>query len=78
MLKRGKKELGMTVMAGAGALDYCEEDPDKFNKEIMFKCWAITRQTFLTDVALSAMGRTQDWNMEWLQEFAHYFEAKLT
>ena len=70
MAARGKQELGMTVMAGLAAADYCEEDPAKFNKEIMFKCWSIARKLFLMDVALSAMGRTQDWNMEWLQEFA--------
>jgi uroporphyrinogen-III decarboxylase len=68
--ERGKKELGMTVMAGLAAADYCEEDPAKFDKEIMFKCWAIARKLFIMDVALSAMGRTQDWPMEWLQEFA--------
>jgi uroporphyrinogen-III decarboxylase len=67
---RGKKELGMTVMAGLAAADYCEEDPAKFDKEIMFKCWRTARKTFIMDVALSAMGRTQDWPMEWLQEFA--------
>ncbi len=67
---RGKKELGITVMAGLAAADYCEEDPAKFDKEIMFKCWETARKTFIMDVALSAMGRTQDWPMEWLQEFA--------
>jgi uroporphyrinogen-III decarboxylase len=70
LAQRGKKELGMTVMAGLAAADYCEEDPAKFNKEIMFKCWAAARKTFFMDVALSAMGRTQDWDMHWLQEFA--------
>ena len=34
-----KKELGMTVSAGAAAGDYCEEDPAKFDKTMMFKCW---------------------------------------
>jgi len=68
--ERGKKELGLTVMAGLAAADYCEEDPAKFDKQIMFKCWAIARKLFIMDVALSAMGRTQDWPMEWLQEFA--------
>jgi len=70
MMERGKKELGISVMAGLAAADYCEEDPDKFDKEIMFKCWASARKLFIMDVAFSGMGRTQDWNMEWLQEFA--------
>ena len=67
---RGKKELGMNVMAGQVAADYCEEDPAKFDKEIMFKCLSITRNTLAIDMAIAVMGRTQDWNMEWLQEFA--------
>lgn len=70
LAERGKKELKMTVMAGLAAADYCEEDPAKFDKEIMFKCWSVARNSFIMDVALSAMGRTQDWDMRWLQEFA--------
>ena len=67
---RGKKELNMTVSAGLAACDYCEEDPSKFNKDVMFKCWDVARKTFFLDVTFSGMGRTQDWNMEWLQEYA--------
>lgn len=70
LAKRGKEELGMTVSAGLAAGDYCEEDPAKFNKEIMFACWDVARQTFPIDVAFSGMGRTQEWPMEWLQEYA--------
>ncbi len=70
MKEKGKKELGISVMAGLAAADYCEEDPAKFDKEIMWKCWATTRKTLFVDVAFSGMGRTQDWNMAWLQEFA--------
>lgn len=67
---RGKRELKMRVMAAQAAADYCEEDPAKFDKEIMFKCWSTARKTLFLEVALSVMGRTQDWNMEWFQEFA--------
>jgi len=67
---RGKKELNMTVSAGLAGCDYCEEDPAKFNKEIMFECWDVACKTMFLDVAFSGMGRTQDWNMEWLQEYA--------
>lgn len=70
MKERGKKELGITVAAGLAAADYCEEDPAKFDKDVMFRCWSVARKTFPIDVALSAMGRTQDWNMHWFQEFA--------
>jgi uroporphyrinogen-III decarboxylase len=70
MKEKGKKELGISVLAGLAAADYCEEDPAKFDKEIMWKCWTTARKTMFVDVAFSAMGRTQDWNMAWLQEFA--------
>jgi len=60
----------MKVMAGTAAADYCEEDPAKFNKAIMFKCWAVTRKLLPMDMTMTIMGRTQDWNMEWVQEFA--------
>lgn len=67
---RGKKELGMQISAGLAACDYCEEDPSKFDKETMFRCWDVASKTMFLDVAFSAMGRTQDWNMHWLQEYA--------
>ena len=70
MRERGKKELKMDVMAAQTAGDYCEEDPAKFDKEMMFKCWDVARKTMFLDMAISVMGRTQDFNMEWLQEFA--------
>jgi uroporphyrinogen-III decarboxylase len=70
MRERGKKELKIDVLAGQAVADYCEEDPAKFDKEMMFKCWEVTRKTFFMDAIITAMGRTQDWNMEWLQEFA--------
>jgi len=65
-----KKELGITVAAGAGAGDYCEEDSAKFNKDIMFKCWTAAAKTFPLKLAFSLMGRTQDWNITWLRDFA--------
>jgi len=65
-----KKELKLNVAAGAGAAGYCEEDPAKFDKEMMFKCLAVAIKTFPMKVAPCAMGRTQDWDMRWLREFA--------
>ncbi|MFN2169413.1 MAG: uroporphyrinogen decarboxylase family protein [Anaerolineae bacterium] len=70
LAKRGKEELGITLSAGLAACDYCEEDPAKFDKDMMFKCWTTAYKTMFMDVAFSGMGRTQDWNFEWLQEFA--------
>jgi uroporphyrinogen-III decarboxylase len=65
-----KKELKMTASAGGGACDYCEEDPAKFDKAIMFKCWDVALKTFPVKLALTAMGRNQDWDMTWLQDYA--------
>ena len=65
-----KKELKMTVAAGTAAGDYCEEDPAKFDKDIMFRCWEAATKTMPLNVAFSGMGRTQDWDMTWLREFA--------
>lgn len=60
----------MSASAGLAAADYCEEDPAKFDKKIMFDCWKVARKTMFMNVAFSGMGRTQDWNMHWLNEFA--------
>ena len=70
LAERGKRELRMTVSAGTAACDYCEEDPAKFDKEMMFRCWDVAGSLFFMKVAFSGMGRTQDWNMDWLQEYA--------
>ncbi len=67
---KAKKELGMSVSAGAGCGDYCEEDPARFDKKIMFECWRVAAKSGFLNVAFSAMGRTQDWDMRWLQEYA--------
>ena len=70
--ERCKKELKMTAGAGGGAGDYCEEDPAKFDKTIMFKCLTIMAKNFPMKmmVAPSGMGRTQDWDMTWLRDYA--------
>jgi uroporphyrinogen-III decarboxylase len=65
-----KKELRMNAGAGGGACDYCEEDPAKFDKEMMFRCLAVAAKTFPLKMAALSMGRTQDMNMVWLREFA--------
>jgi uroporphyrinogen-III decarboxylase len=68
--ERGKKELGMTLSSGVGACDYSEEDPAKFDKEVMFRCLDIAAKQFPIKITFSGMGRTQEWDMHWLQEYA--------
>jgi uroporphyrinogen-III decarboxylase len=70
LAERGKRELGMTVNAGGAACDYCEEDPAKFDKALMWKCWATAPKLAGMQTAFAGMGRTQDWDMTWLQEYA--------
>ncbi|MDY7079976.1 MAG: uroporphyrinogen decarboxylase family protein [Chloroflexota bacterium] len=65
-----EKELPKFAADARPTPDYCEEDPAKFDKEIMFKCWSMMLKFNSMDMASTSMGRTQDWNMEWLQEFA--------
>jgi len=65
-----RKELKITASAGGGACDYCEEDPAKFDKFMMFKCWDVASKIFPIKLALTAMGRNQDWDMTWMQDFA--------
>jgi hypothetical protein len=66
---RAKNELGMTAAAGMAAADYCEEDPSKFDKTMMFRCWE-TGLKLNPALIFAFMGRTQDWDMRWMQEFA--------
>lgn len=66
---KAEKELGMHALAGTAAADYCEEDPSKFDKAIMFKCWEACLKLNPAFV-FAFMGRTQDWDMHWMQEFA--------
>jgi len=68
---RCKKELKMNVLAAAGAGDYCEEDPAKFDKATLFKCLDYTCETAGAKMAFIAMGRTQDWDMHWVVEYAY-------
>jgi len=67
--EKARVELDLDANIGGGAAEYCEEDPDKFEKDIMFKCWE-TALKIEPGMILGYMGRTQDWNMHWLQEFA--------
>jgi uroporphyrinogen-III decarboxylase len=62
-------ELGMHAAAGLAAADYCEEDPEKFDKDIMFKCWDLGLK-LNPAYAFGLMGRTQDWDMRWMSEYS--------
>jgi uroporphyrinogen-III decarboxylase len=67
---RAKKELGVTANAALAACDYCEEDPAKFDKAMLFKCLDTAPKLAGLSMAFVGMGRTQDLDMRWLQEYA--------
>ena len=69
LAERGKKELHATVREGLVAADYCEEDPAKFDKALMWRCFDLGQQILGQPAVFAAMGRTQDWDMRWLQEY---------
>jgi uroporphyrinogen-III decarboxylase len=65
------KPKGLMILAALAAADYCEEDPAKFDKQIFFACLDMILEIgSLGRVAYASMGRTQDWDPHWMQEFA--------
>jgi hypothetical protein len=56
------KNLAWHVKAGSVAGDYCEEDPAKFDKDLMWASFDVIDQFDLLGLmmVLGAMGRTQD------------------
>ncbi len=67
---KAKKQLGFTARAGQAGADYCEEDPAKFDKQILFRCLDAAAKLLMLNVCTVAMGRTQDMDPHWLQEYA--------
>lgn len=71
--ERGKKELKMRVVAGLAAADYCEEDLAKFDRDIMWRCFDLAGEIGGfggMKAAFMGMGRTQDWDPQWVQDYA--------
>lgn len=71
--EKGQAKLGMKVLAGVAAADYCEEDPAKFDKKLMWKCWDLANQlNFLGtgNMVFMGMGATHLWDVHWVQEYA--------
>jgi uroporphyrinogen-III decarboxylase len=69
-LKEKAKKFGMTAQPCQAAMDYCEEDPAKFDKQILFHCLDEAAKLLMLPVCTVAMGRTQDLDPHWLQEYA--------
>ena len=74
--------LGKTMEYGVvavtiGAADYCEEDPRKFSKDILFRCFDVQVKLANGQPSLFLlMGRTQDIPTEWIAEYLERFKAQ--
>ncbi len=72
-VRKNALEQGMLLGLLASS-DYCEERPERFNKEDMQTCWRQMTRSLLGNwttkgAPLMGMGRTQDWPLEWLRDF---------
>jgi uroporphyrinogen-III decarboxylase len=70
LMERAERELGLDLQIGNCVCEYCEEDPERFDKDIMFRCYDVMQKTWKTPMLFNLMGRTQDWDMSWVQEYA--------
>jgi uroporphyrinogen-III decarboxylase len=71
-LKAKGKALGWEIKAGSVAGDYCEEDPSKFDKKLMWDSFDVINEFGLLGIkmVLGAMGRTQEWDPHWVKEYS--------
>ena len=71
-LKAAGKAHGWDIKAGSVAGDYCEEDPNKFDKKLMWQSFDTMNEFPLLGIkmALGAMGRTQEWDPLWVKEYS--------
>ncbi len=66
--EQAKKKKLRVVAAGAG--DYCEENPDRFDPEFMKWCWYQMGKSYLGRPALfMGMGQTQLWPIDVMKEY---------
>jgi uroporphyrinogen-III decarboxylase len=70
-LKQQGKQLGLTINAATAAMDYNEEDPNKFDKQLLFDCLDAAGEVspLGQPVVGGAMGPTQLWDPHWLKEY---------
>jgi len=67
-----KKGMAPLLIAAA---DYCEEHVERFDRDIMEACWLAHVRSMVganrkTAIPIMGMGRTQDWPLDWLQDYA--------
>jgi uroporphyrinogen-III decarboxylase len=69
-LRKKSRKNGLLMAAGTAAADYCEEDPNKMDPEIMRECFAAFGKAAGAPLVFIGMGRGQDMPLEVLQEYA--------
>ena len=69
-LRTKSRKQGILMAAGTAAADYCEEDPEKIDGEMMRKCFAAFGNAVGAPLVFIGMGRGQDMPLEVLQEYA--------
>ena len=67
-------KFGVTALV-AGSCDYCEERVEKFNKEILFKCFDIQKRlAFDRPVVFLGMGRWHEYPLEPVVEYVEQYK----
>lgn len=69
-LRKKSRSRGILMAAGTAAADYCEEDPEKIDPEMMRKCFAAFSKAAGAPIVFIGMGRGQDMPLETLQNYA--------
>jgi hypothetical protein len=68
------KQIGVVVTSGAG--DYCEEDPDKFNTEVVHGAFDIQMATRGGNFVTLGMGNWHEYPLEPVREYTEKYRAQ--
>jgi uroporphyrinogen-III decarboxylase len=70
------KKKGLKAIAAVTA-DYCEDNPEKFDPDLMRWCWSKMGQEMMgMPFLMMGMGKPELWPMEVMQEFVEEYKAK--
>ncbi len=70
-------DFGLITMAAGGGGDYCEERIEKFDKQILHRCFAIQQKLLLnTPMLILGMGRWHEYPLEPVVEYLHTYQDK--
>lgn len=75
LLEQAKKK-GLSAMVAISG-DYCEDNPEKFDSDLMKWCWSRMGQEMMgMPFLMMGMGKPEYWPMETMQEFVAENKAK--